>query len=270
MKQIVAAVDGSVMSLVALHYGAEIARRVGARVRVVFVKDIKLLESGALARGPAHETLEAAVAAEAEAALGRARDRCGRLGVVTETVVRRGVVPVVLCEEAREADLLTMGRWGEHALWATGLLGSAVECVVRKVQRPVLVASGPYEAPRRALVAFDGSAHARTALALGIEVAERIGLPLALLTVGDDPARRAAALDEAAAACEAAGLRPVRLSNKGEPAAEIASEASPETLVFMGAYGHSPMRELVLGSVTEQVMRAARGPIVLCRGARER
>lgn len=266
MKRVLAAVDGSAMSLVALHHGAELAGRTGASVRAVFVKDVKVLESGALAARPVHDTVEAAVAAEAASALGRARDLCGRLGVPIETEVRRGVVPLVLVEEAREADLLTMGRWGEHALWSTGLLGSAVECVVRKVQKPVLVASGPYAPARRALVAFDGSPHARKALALAAEIAGRLDdRTLTLLAVGDDAARRETLLDEADEIARAAGLGARRLSNAGDPAAEIASEADPETIVFMGAYGHSPMRELVLGSVTEHVMRKARGPVVLCR-----
>ena len=38
-----------------------------------------------------------------------------------------------------------MGRWGENAIWASGLLGSAVESVVRKVKRPVLLAAGPFD-----------------------------------------------------------------------------------------------------------------------------
>jgi nucleotide-binding universal stress UspA family protein len=236
MKTILGAVDGSAMSLVALHYGAEIALRAGAGVRAVFVKDVKLLETGALATTPIAATLEAAIAREADEALGRARDQCGRLGLKIATDVRRGVVPLVLLEEARDADLLTMGRWGEHALWATGLLGSAVEAVVRKVGKPVLVASGPYHEPRRVIAAFDGSPFATKAKGLAEAVAGVMGLELETLTV-----------------------------EKGDPVTEIAGEADEGTITFMGAYGHSPLRELVLGSVTEQVMRKARGPVVLCR-----
>lgn len=265
IERVVAAVDGSAMSLVALHHGADLARRTGGAVRAVFVKDVKILESGALASGPVHEKVEAALAAEAEAALGRARDLCGRMGVAIETVVRRGVVPLVLVEETRDADLLTMGRWGEHALWATGLLGSAVECVVRKVARPVLVASGPYEPPRRTLVAYDGSPQAEKALAFAIDAGRALGERLTVLVVGGEKSAREALLDRAEAAARAGGLACERLSNEGDPVAEIASEAGPETLVCMGAFGHSPMRELVLGSVTEQIMRMARGPVVLCR-----
>lgn len=237
LRTVLAAVDGSADSLVALHYGAEVALRARASVRALFVKDVKLLESSALASCAAQPAVEDAVAREAEGALGRARDLCGRLGLRVTTDVRRGVVPVVLVEESREADLLTMGRWGEHALWAGGLLGSAVEAVVRKVGKPVLVASGPHEPVRRVLVAYDGSPFAERAKALASDVAALYGLPLESFT--------------APAASSAAD--------------EIASEATAGTLLFMGAYGHSPMRELVLGSVTEQVMRKAKGPVALCR-----
>lgn len=237
MKLVVAAVDGSTPSLLALRYGAEIAARAGAALRAVFVKDVKLLESGALMAVRGGEEVEEAIGREAEEALGRARDRCGRLGLRITTKVKRGVVPLVLCDEARDADLLTMGRWGENALWATGLLGSAVEAVVRKVGKPVLIASGAYKTPKRVVAAYDGSPLAKRALALAEEVAGALGLEVETLTV-----------------------------SKGRNAAqEIAGEATPDTITFLGAYGHSPLRELVLGSTTEQVMRRAKGPVVLCR-----
>ncbi len=272
VEHVLAAVDGSADSSVALRYAAEIARAFGGRVRALFVKDVKMLASTALAALPSlGERLEAAVAAEADEALGRARDVCGRLGVPFETEAVRGVVPLVLVEAAARADLVAMGRWGDHALWATGLLGSAVECVVRKVQRPVLVCSGTHEPARRVLVAHDGSERARSALFLGAAVASACGLPLALLHVeGRDAGaadRATAILRGAAADLEAhfPGLAREDLLHGGVPAPEIAAEADPRTLTFMGAYGHSPMRELILGSVTEEVMRRARGPVVLCR-----
>lgn len=237
MKSILAAVDGSPMSLVALHYGAEIALRAQGTVRAVFVKDVKILESSALAATPVAKTVEDAIAREAEESLGRARDLGFRLGLRIATDVRRGVVPLVLLEESQGADLVTMGRWGGNALWATGLLGSAVEAVARKIGKPVLVASGPYEAPRRVLAAYDGSPFAEKALALATEVATAFGLPVTKVTV--EPGKN--------------------------PVAELAAESTPETILFMGAYGHSQFHELVLGSVTEQVMRKAKGPVVLCR-----
>jgi nucleotide-binding universal stress UspA family protein len=236
LKTIVSAVDGSTMSLVALRYGAEIASRAKAAVRAVFVKDVKLLESGALASMPVADEIEEALDREAEEALSRARDRVGRLGIKLATKTRRGVVPLVLLEEMTGADLLTMGRWGENALWATGLLGSAVEAVVRKVNKPVLIASGAYKTPKRVVAAFDGSPLAKKALSLAEEVAKILDLSVETLTV-----------------------------SKGDPVAEISGEATAETMTFMGAYGHTPLRELVIGSVTEMVMRKAKGPVVLCR-----
>jgi nucleotide-binding universal stress UspA family protein len=272
IEHIVAAVDGSPMSLVALHYGAELARRSGAWIRGVFVKDVKMLESGALVEDAVHDQIEKAVTAEAQEALGRARDLVGRLGMALETDTHRGIVPQVLCEEAQNADLLTMGRWGENELWATGLLGGAVECAVRKVNKPVLVASGPYRAPKRVLVAYDGSEYSLRALRMGAYVAGIYRVPLALLTVCWHAEEGGVLLEQAEKIAHenppqgAGGPVEIRkLVHDGERAPEIAAEADPDTLTFMGAYGKSPMRHLILGSVTAQVMRAAKGPVVLCR-----
>ncbi len=276
IDRVLCAVDGSPTSLVALRHGAEIARLSGARLRALFVKDRKILESGALADPTIHDKIETAIETEARHALGRARDLVGRLGMTLETDVRVGVVPQVLCEAARDADLVTMGRWGENEMWATGLLGGAVECVVRKVDKPVLVASGAYRPPRRVLVAYDASDFARRALELGAYVAALHRIPLALLTIcwhAEEGAALLAAAEpiarEAAAGADpnadGDALELIKLVHDGERATEIAAEADPHTLTFMGAYGKSPMRHLILGSVTAQVMRAAEGAVVLCR-----
>ncbi|MHC4831817.1 MAG: universal stress protein [Planctomycetota bacterium] len=267
MKLTVAAVDGSPMSLVALHYGAEIAKRLGAKIRAVYVEDQKLLGTGLLAEAPVHDQLETALEAEAKETLYRASDRVARLGMPLETRSRRGVVPLVLCEEAEDADLITMGRWGEHAIWATGMLGSAVECVVRKVGKPVLVASSAYQQPKRVLVPYDGSTGSEKALGWGAELAGAFEVPLVLQTVNLNEEAAAELLDAATSKAREirADLTIERLSYHGDRSAEIASEAGPDTLTCMGAYGHSPLRELILGSVTAQVMRLAKGPLLLCR-----
>jgi len=237
LRKVLSAVDGSGDSLAAMRHGVEIALRAKGEVRALFVKDVKLLEASALAScKDAAPAVEEAVTREADGALGRARDLCGRLGQTLTCDVRRGVVPLVLVEESAGADLLTMGRWGEHETWSGGLLGSAVEVVVRKVKLPVLVASGAYTPTTRVAVAFDGSSFSVHAKAIATRVAALLGLAVEIVEV---PQRNAAA--------------------------EIAAEATPETMLFMGAYGHSPLRELVIGSVTEQVMRRAKGPVVLCR-----
>jgi len=49
----------------------------------------------------------------------------------------------------------------------------------------------------------------------------------------------------------------------GDPATAIIKHCADDTLVVMGAYGHSRLYHMVLGSVAEQVMRFASGPALL-------
>jgi nucleotide-binding universal stress UspA family protein len=93
-------------------------------------------------------------------------------------------------------------------------------------------------------------------------------LPVPVLT---SPALRDEAADELAAFAEpaiAAGL-PVRtLLRDGDPWREIVHEAEalPADLVVMGTHGRSGFEHLLLGSVTEKVLRRAPCPVMtVCR-----
>jgi len=55
----------------------------------------------------------------------------------------------------------------------------------------------------------------------------------------------------------------------GNPEAEILQirETVGADLIVMGAYGHTRIRELVVGSTTSHVMHKANVPVLLVRGA---
>jgi nucleotide-binding universal stress UspA family protein len=86
-----------------------------------------------------------------------------------------------------------------------------------------------------------------------------------LAAVGE---RAAAGLDAAAALLKRHGA-PVAArqvpSGAGGAGATLlgAAEAEGADLLVMGAYGHSRLRELVLGGATREVLRDARVPVLL-------
>ena len=53
----------------------------------------------------------------------------------------------------------------------------------------------------------------------------------------------------------------------GRPEDVIASVvgATPGALLVMGAYGHSPLRNLIVGSTTTAMVRTVRVPVLLVR-----
>ena len=73
-------------------------------------------------------------------------------------------------------------------------------------------------------------------------------------------------LDEAELYLKAYKIETELLLKDGEPAEEILMTAKEKqiSLIAMGAYGHN-IREFILGSITEHVMREATCPVLLYR-----
>ncbi|HEX6015975.1 MAG TPA: universal stress protein, partial [Geminicoccaceae bacterium] len=151
---------------------------------------------------------------------------------------------------------------------AGGLVDAALE--PKPIHHVVLSAGGPVlMLPRaeagqrqlqrlghRALVAWNGSREAARAL--------KDALPF-LAAAGEQVAVR---LDAAAALLKRHGA-PVTAKQippgAGDAGATLlgAADAEGADLLVMGAYGHSRLRELVLGGATREVLRDARVPVLL-------
>jgi nucleotide-binding universal stress UspA family protein len=76
-----------------------------------------------------------------------------------------------------------------------------------------------------------------------------------------------ARLDDAAKACEAAGVIATTQVLVGRPAACVTQEANTRgsDLIVMGTHGRSGIAHLMLGSVAERVLRTAQCPVLTVR-----
>ena len=119
----------------------------------------------------------------------------------------------------------------------------------------------------RVLVAYDGSEPARAALRLAITLA-RGGSELRILTVDEaGTADAGATLGEAAAQCRSAGLEPKVVSVHGRPVPAIlaACETHACNIIVMGTHGRRGPVHMLLGSVTDGVLRSAPVPVLTVR-----
>jgi nucleotide-binding universal stress UspA family protein len=180
---------------------------------------------------------------------------------------RNGGLVETLLDLEPEVRLFVMGKRGEHADFARGHLGSNLERVMRSVHRPVLVASRAFRPIQRFLIAFDGSATTRKCVDMVAASPLLAGLHCSLLMVGQADARSSEAMDWARARLEAAGFAPEPLVIPGTPESVIAQQVADRgiDLLVMGAYGHSRIRSLIVGSTTTQVLRSCLVPVLLLR-----
>ena len=93
------------------------------------------------------------------------------------------------------------------------------------------------------------------------------GLACRLLTVGPDTPESRRRLDDAQAILKAGGQQVDAAVVPGQPDTVIARIVEEESvdLLVMGAYGHSRIRNLIIGSTTSEMIRACKIPVALFR-----
>lgn len=278
IKTILVGIDGSEHARTATDYALELAARLDGRVVGLHVVDIVSIEgsffhdiSGSLGFEPyldfsskMRDVLQERGKAQLEAFAELAAQRQVR----ADTVLGMGIVANEIVERARTADLVVIGRRGLNERFSTGLLGGTGESVTRRCPKPVLTTPLGFRAIGHPVLAYDGSTRAASAMQYAAEFCATLGLPLTVLTVNRDEEQGRRILNEASsylAPYNIAGeFELQQTGNAPERIANFIRERNHD-LLFIGAYGHSRIIEMVLGSTTEYVLRNADCPVFLYR-----
>ncbi len=282
-EKILALVDGSIYSESVCHHAAWAAQRLGASVEVMHVLGRREAPeksdlSGALQLGARTALLTELAELDAQRAklaqarghaiLEDARAILKADGAAPVTVrLRRGDLLEAVAEVEPGLRAIVIGKRGEAANFASGHLGSNLERVARASRVPVLVAARAFRPIRRTLVAWDASPSAGVALARMAISPVFTGLEIALVHAGVQSAAMAAKMEEAAGLLRAAGHEVATSFAAGEPEAVLERMIAEEgfDLLVMGAYGHSRIRSLIIGSTTTAMIRACKVPVLLFR-----
>ncbi len=284
MAGLIALIDGSIYSQSVCDHAAWAAARTGAAVEILHVlgrRDVSSAPvdlSGSIGLGARTALLEELTELDAQRAklaqkrgrviLDQAKARLAEDGVAAVTTrLRTGDLVDTVLEFGADADLIVIGKRGEAADFAKLHLGSNLERVARSTHRPVLVASRAFKPIKRFLIAFDGGTSAMKAVDHVARSPLFAGLRCGLLTAGADTPETRKRLDDAAALLRAASYEVTAEVEPGPADAAIARRVETDgiDLLVMGAYGHSRIRSLIIGSTTTQMIRSCMIPIVLIR-----
>jgi nucleotide-binding universal stress UspA family protein len=140
--------------------------------------------------------------------------------------------------------------------------------VVRASAKPILVASRELKPIERVLIAFDAGPSVSKAIFYLAKAHQAFsGLKIELLKVGECTSDATDRVGQAEAMLRSAGYCVRSRILPGQPAQVIsdAVEAEEFGLLVMGAYGHSRIRNLIIGSTTTEMIRSCKIPIVLFR-----
>lgn len=298
IRDLLLAYDSSPSSKRALLYAADVAQRTGATIHVAYVREIPL---GPFVKGDPspvageekllddlREQLSEACHAALDAhALDISDDALSfhvmRSGAAAPSLVRHA--------EETEVDLIVMGTQGHRGL-QQAFVGSVAREVLRTAPCPVLTAralddgeSTEKTTVERVVAPVDFSEPSEAALQYAGRIASLYEVPIKLVHVVESrnvpsvyelgspkistrkiKARAEQALEEWAATVQSDGREVSYVVQHGDPAS-ILLDAAParSDLLVMATRGLSGLRRTMLGSVTEEVVCEAEGPVLAGR-----
>lgn len=281
---ILACIDGSVYTDSVTAHAAWASKRLAAPVQLLHIQapstdsDSTSNLSGAIGLGVKSALLEKLT--QLDEARGKLEQQKGKLILDhakellateqvddVESLHRRGSLVETITELEESAQMIVLGKRGESADFATLHLGSNLERVARAADKPVLVASRSFNAIDRFVIAYDGGPSTLKALHYVINNPLFQGLECHLLKVGTDNDANLRDLAKATAQLEDGGFTVNALLRQGDADAVIAEyvKSAEIDMLLMGAYGHSRIRTLIIGSTTSSMLRSCLIPVLMFR-----
>ena len=286
MKKILLCSDGSTFAENTYRYGAWFADRLKTEeVDVLCVSDIRGQQtskqnlSGSIGIDAKENLLNRLVELEHEKAKINHQRTKLVLQEAARTLKAEGVDRINLLHETGflvdclekfedSCELVVLGKRGEAAEFASGHLGANLERIVRSSHKPCLVTSRQFKAIERVLIAYDGSPTCQKILQFIADSSIFADLELHIVTVAKNAAEPAIAqIDSAKQLVQQAGFEPVCSVLEGHSEKAISNYVTEHdiSLLVIGAYGHSRIRHLVIGSTAAQMLRSSHIPVLLFR-----
>lgn len=178
---------------------------------------------------------------------------------------RRGSLVETLQELEPSIDMIFIGKRGEHANTESEYLGANLEKTARAIHKPLYVVSSVVRPIERVLIAYDGKDSVRKAVEYIANTQLFKGLEGHLLAVESGDTINT---DESERTLKSAGfnLTITRQKNKhpDEAIAHYVKENNIDILIT-GAYSHSRVRNLLLGSTTASLIKTCKVPLLMFR-----
>ena len=282
---VLACIDGSSLTEAVCDYAAWIAQRVDAPLKLLHMIDhhheaAALSDlSGNIGLDTQEHLLEELTAVEQQ--YGKLRLHQGKqlLQAAKERVIRRGIVEPItnqrhgsLVESLIEIEdslrVLVIGLRGKVHENQPDKLGAKLESIIRSLHKPVLVVNDAFKAPQRIMIAYDGSKAADKAVEMVATSPLYKGLTCHLVCVGKDESAMKQLLETAASKLtKAGGIEVITQLLPGKPDQALCEYQDKHTIdmTVMGAFSHTRIHDLLLGSFTAKMLLNTHKPLLLLR-----
>ncbi|HEY9886707.1 MAG TPA: universal stress protein [Vampirovibrionales bacterium] len=179
---------------------------------------------------------------------------------------RRGSLVDTIKELEDESDLIFIGKRGEHADPNSMFLGSNLEKVARSVHKPLFVVSSVLKTINSFVIAYDGRENAEKAVEFVTNSPLLKSLECHLLVVESKDGEMNTT--KAEVSLRDAGFEVQTTKLLGKATDELISnfiKTQEIGLLLTGAYSHSRVRSIFLGSTTASLITKCKIPLLLFR-----
>ncbi|MDP1665162.1 MAG: universal stress protein [Methylobacter sp.] len=284
-NRVLACIDGSSLTEAVCDYAAWIAQRVDAPLKLLHNIDhhpetaVTLDLSGSIGLGSQEHLLEELTAVEQQRSklrlqqgkflLQAAKERVIQAGIANpDTNQRHGSLVESLIELEESIRVLVIGIRGKVHENQPDKIGAKLESIIRSLHKPILVVNDAFKAPQRIMIAFDGSKATEKAIDMVAISPLYKGLTCHLVNVSKDDAATEQLLDAAVSKLKNAGgieVTTKKLQGKPDQALCEYQDKHDIDMIVMGAFSHTRLHDLLLGSFTTKMLLNAKKPLLLLR-----
>jgi nucleotide-binding universal stress UspA family protein len=195
----------------------------------------------------------------------RFNQRCQEAGISGSMAIVKGEIADQICTYALLNDLIVLNVSCPPEPGLSSL-GSGLRSIIWRSARPILTVPGKISPLDRALLAFDGSEKSKEALFMAAYVAELWKTHLTVMTLTGDGNVSSAEQDYARAYLELHEIEADYVLQKGsmDTFLEVSQERDIN-LILMGGYSGTALKEVIIGSLVNFLLRNFEYPILICR-----
>lgn len=282
-EQIIASIDGSVGSLAVCDAAAWVASRLERSLLLLHTLERRPQHgaddwSGTIGLGAQTELLERMAQLDEERGklalqygktlLAEAEKRVSDRGIEPiRTLLRHGDFVEALVELENKARLMVVGKVGTDHAGEFSALGSHIESLIRQVHTSILITGAQFTPPTSFMLAYDGRDTAERSLDRIVKGGLLGGLPCHLVMVGKQDANQTAKFEGASQRLEREGYTVIPRVIEGNVTDALLTYQREQAvgLLIMGAFSHSKVRHLFLGSNTIRMIQSSLAPLIVLR-----
>ncbi len=252
---VLVAVTGGKEGWAAVRLAIEVARREEARLTGVHVLTGEERKDGTITARIEEEFIR----------------RCQEAGIAGRLVIEGGQAADLICRRSPWVDLIIFRLVHPPPSQRLQRLRSGVRSMIRRCSSPLLAVPESKFNLGSALLAYGPGRKSDEALYVAAYLAGRWKIPLTVACVrreaGSEAPSSPTPLERARQYLETHDVQATYVEETGDPARMVLLNAEQHSadFIIMGGYESSPLRESLLGSTVDRVLRSTYRPVLICR-----